>query len=69
MTSPDVLQNAIVGADSNHDRATEIALKEVVEVSLALQDPHKAFISLFSHITGWDSSDVCSKSFFIFQSV
>lgn len=45
-----------IDGDSNK-RDTKVALEEFIEVSLAFKDPHKAFLNLFPHIHGWNSSD------------
>ena len=46
------------------DSINPIALDELIEVSVALQDPHKAFLNLFPHIPGWSSSDVRLKTYY-----
>lgn len=56
MASHDML--LAIDGDSNK-RDTKVALEEFIEVSLAFKDPHKAFLNLFPHIHGWNSSDVC----------
>jgi hypothetical protein len=64
MASHDLL--LAIDGDSN-ERDTKVALEEIIEVSFALKDPHKAFLNLFAHIHGWSSSDVCLRAFLFIQ--
>jgi hypothetical protein len=62
MQEHDMLLATSIDGDSNRD--TNVALDELVEVSQALKDPHKAFFNLFTYIPGWTFSDVCLEDLF-----